>query len=228
MGVSYLSRVGQACEAFRDNHWEKATIIGENGTHSITVRYEDGKTEEIISNLVRNSEDASPEIPVKLEVTGKHEKGTAEPVTSPVDHFRWYNTITEQRPDNSKLFPVVSALMAVQYDKEGTYGSSWVGKGEHRGIMPNIDRKYDRLDTMTANEIEGKAKTLSQLEANFDNMGGEEKEAATAESKIDAVADLANYCLLYMTYIKDNFPKMYNAWFEKNVPQYLRDKFPRL
>ncbi|APZ82376.1 RNA binding protein [Bacillus phage vB_BsuM-Goe2] len=226
-----MSRIGQVCEAFRENHWEPATIISENGSLSVTVRYEDGETEELISNLVRNSELGHPEVK-KEETTQQPEKeeGMTEPKfeDTDLDHFRWYNTITEKRPDNSKLFPVVSALMAVQYDKEGTYGSSWVGKGEHRGIMPNIDRKYDRLDTMTANEIEGKAKTLAQLESSFDNMNSNEKEAATAESKIDAVADLANYCLLYMTFIKDNFPKMYNAWFEKNVPQYLRDKFPRL
>ncbi|QMV48442.1 hypothetical protein [Bacillus phage SPO1L3] len=228
-----MSRVGQVCEAFREDHWEKATIINDTGALAITVRYEDGKTEDLFSNLIRNTEEQVPSSSikkeeVKMEVTGKHVKGVAEPRTSPVDHFRWYSTITEERPDNSKLFPVVSALMAVQYDKEGTYGSSWVGKGEHRGIMPNIDRKYDRLDTMTANEIEGKAKTLSQLEASFDGMNASDREAATAESKIDAVADLANYCLLYMTYIKDNFPKMYKAWFENNVPQYLRDKFPPL
>ncbi|WIT25876.1 hypothetical protein [Bacillus phage SPO1L1] len=226
-----MSRVGTVCEAFRKDHWEKATIISENGALTVTVRYEDGETEDLISNLIRYAEVTTPDSEnsiKKEEVTEKHEKGIAEPRTSPVDHFRWYSTITEQRPDNRKLFPVVSALMAVQYDKEGSYGSSWVGKGEHRGIMPNIDRKYDRLDTMTANEIEGKVKTLSQLEDSFDNMNDSEREVATAESKIDAVADLANYCLLYMTYIKDNFPKMYKAWFENNVPQYLRDKFPPL
>ncbi len=56
-----------------------------------------------------------------MEVTGKHVKGIAEPRTSPVDHFSWYSTITEEHPDNSKLFPVVSALMAVQYDKENLW-----------------------------------------------------------------------------------------------------------
>lgn len=222
-----MSRIGQVCEAFRKDHWEPATIVGESGAMTVTVRYEDGVTEELINNLTRNSELGHPEVKEE-KVTKQSEEMSAEPKVSALDHFHWYDTITEKRPDNSKLFPVVSALMAVQYDKEGAYGSSWVGKGEHRGIMPNIDRKYDRLDTMTANEIEGRSKTLSQLESDFSNMSNSEKEAATAESKIDAVADLANYCLLYMTYIKDNFPKMYNAWFEKNVPQYLRDNFPHL
>jgi len=50
----------------------------------------------------------------------------------------------EDRPDNTNLPPVVTMLMAIQYDKEGHYGSSWKGKGEYRGIMSNIDRKYAR------------------------------------------------------------------------------------
>lgn len=118
-------------------------------------------------------------------------------------------------PDNSKLPKVVDVLMAIQYSKEKDYGSSWKARGEHRGIIPNIDRKYDRLDKMTEDELSGKAKTLGAWEALL--RAGEEIE--TPESKIDAIADLANYCLLYMTYVSERYPLMYAEWVKKNVPK---------
>jgi hypothetical protein len=130
----------------------------------------------------------------------------------------------ESRPDNDKLPAIITLLMAIQYDKEGSYGSSWKGKGEYRGIMANIDRKYDRLDKMTTDELEGTIKTLRQLEEEF--VQGAINALSVGESKIDAIADLANYCLLYLTYVRDNFPNVYNIWVNKNIPKYLADKIP--
>lgn len=135
----------------------------------------------------------------------------------------------EERPDNSKLPPIVTMLMAIQYDKEGSYGSSWKGKGEYRGIMSNIDRKYDRLDKMTDDEISGAIKSLGQLETeltNLKNNTGNTVGNDIGESKIDAIADLANYCLLYMTYVKEQYPHVFKVWVDKNIPMYLRDKIP--
>lgn len=136
---------------------------------------------------------------------------------------KWLDGL-ESRPDNDKLAPIVTLLMAIQYDKEGFYGSSWKGKGEYRGIMANIDRKYDRLDKMTHDEIEGAIPTLGLLEDHLvkDRFTKEQ----VGESKVDAVADLANYCLLYLTYIKENYPNVFQVWVDKNVPQYLADKIP--
>lgn len=133
----------------------------------------------------------------------------------------------ESRPDNDNLPPIVTLLMAVQYDKEGGYGSSWKGKGEYRGIMANIDRKYDRLDKMTMDEIEGKIESLQQIEGKLEtlkNNTGNTGALDVGESKIDAIADLANYCLLYMTYVKEKYPKTFDKWVDKNVPPYLREK----
>lgn len=139
------------------------------------------------------------------------------------DMMAWAEGL-ESRPDNSNLPPVVSILMAIQYDKEGHYGSSWKGKGEYRGIMSNIDRKYDRLDKMTQDEVEGTTQTLKKLEAQL--QCGHLNPEDVGESKIDAIADLANYCLLYMTYVKENYPGLFNVWVDKNVPKYLADKIP--
>jgi len=130
----------------------------------------------------------------------------------------------EDRPDNTNLPPVVTMLMAIQYDKEGHYGSSWKGKGEYRGIMSNIDRKYDRLDHLTQLEIEKAMKSLQDLENDLKMK--EIEPSDVPESKIDAIADLANYCLLYMTYVKEQYPRVFNVWVKKNVPSYLAEKIP--
>jgi hypothetical protein len=129
-------------------------------------------------------------------------------------------------PDNSKIPDVVTLLMAIQYDKEKDYGSSWKGKGEYRGIMANIDRKYDRLDKMTDTELEDATRTLAFIEKGL--LDGTVLAEAVGDSKIDAVADLANYCLLYMTYVREKFPLCFNIWVERNVPLYLRSRIPFL
>ncbi|AGR46913.1 hypothetical protein SHANETTE_162 [Bacillus phage Shanette] len=128
----------------------------------------------------------------------------------------------KNQPDNSKLPEIVTLLMAIQYDKEKYYGSSWKGKGEIRGIMANLDRKYDRLDKMTNDEIEGVLEGLAVLEKKLalDELTPEQ----VGESKIDAIADLTCYGILYMTYVKDNFPNAFKIWVDKNVPNYLKDK----
>lgn len=140
-----------------------------------------------------------------------------------LDIMAWAEGL-EYRPDNSNLPAVVSVLMAIQYDKEGHYGSSWKGKGEYRGIMANIDRKYDRLDKMTQDEIVGRISSLRNLEEGL--AEGIYTAEEVGESKVDAIADLANYCLLYMTYIKEQYPGLFKVWVDKNIPKYLADKIP--
>lgn len=128
-----------------------------------------------------------------------------------------------ERPDNSRLPEIVALLLAIQYDKEGTYGSSWKGKGEYRGIMANLDRKYDRLDKITDDEIKGLRQPLptsAYRDLTPDDM------TTIGESKIDAVADLANYCILYMSWLRETYPGAFEVWVRRNVPQYLRDKLP--
>ena len=142
------------------------------------------------------------------------------------DVLAWRDGL-ELRPDNSNMPEIVTLLMAIQYDKEGQYGSSWKGKGEYRGIMANIDRKYDRLDQMTTSVLEGKVETLRQLENKLQmkkNNTGNTLDHGIGESKIDAVADLANYSILYLTYIKENYPMVFRVWVDRNLPKYLADK----
>lgn len=136
-----------------------------------------------------------------------------------LDHFYELSKLPK-RPDNQLIPEIMYTLLAIQYDKEGTYGSSWKGKGEYRGIMSNIDRKYDRLDKITTDEINGTREKMltdsyNQLLLSPVTPG---YKVTTGESKIDAVADLANYCILYMTYLKQNYPGAFEVWMKKNMP----------
>lgn len=127
----------------------------------------------------------------------------------------------EPRRDNSNIQEISTILLAVQYDKEGYYGSSWCGKGEYRGIISNIDRKYDRLDKIINDEISGKREKITNKP--FNELTDDDVEEI-GESKIDAVADLANYCLLYLSWLRSNHPGAFQVWVDKNVPMYLRKK----
>lgn len=129
----------------------------------------------------------------------------------------------EPRPDNDTLPEIVTLLMAIQYDKEGHYGSSWKGKGEYRGIMSNIDRKYDRLDNITNAEIQGTMNSLA-IQENMLKDNYELYSEQIGESKVDAIADLANYSIMYLGWVKQNFPLVFQVWVDKNLPKYLADK----
>ncbi|AYP68633.1 hypothetical protein EalM132_00121 [Exiguobacterium phage vB_EalM-132] len=132
--------------------------------------------------------------------------------------------IAERRPDNEEYKQVVKVLSAIQHDKEGTYGSSWKGKGEYRGIMANIDRKYDRLDKMTDDEVARHILSLPEIESHLKEFG-KLPEGVNPESKVDAIADLANYTILYMSYIKANFPEVYKYWARQNLPEHLQGHY---
>lgn len=93
------------------------------------------------------------------------------------------------RRDNALMHAVLAPLLHMQYRKEGTYGDSWAKRGEI-GVFFNISRKFDRLEHIVLNGAR-------------DEVG---------ESDIDTVADLANYALLWLTYIARERPDQFKDW----------------
>lgn len=188
-----------------------------------TVSYEGftGKVVALSLTDVKSSTSDTKMVVVTLAKGGKHET------------FHIGIPSVEPRVDNEVYKSVAQVLSAIQHHKEGSYGSSWKGKGEYRGIMANIDRKYDRLDKMTDDEVLGKTPSLAVLESYLANGGNGttlengsiQNSIAVTESKVDAIADLANYAILYMTYIKVNYPHLYKHWMEHNLPEYLSDHY---
>ena len=86
---------------------------------------------------------------------------------------------------------VLEHLKAVHNRARG-YGRSWCKRGEERGILPNIDRKKDRLDVF------------------FEDPGAPVKQG---EKKIDTVADLAMYCVMYLAWLREHHYDDYDTWF---------------
>lgn len=76
---------------------------------------------------------------------------------------------------------IVDNLIDLQARKNATYRDSWKRHGEILSIMPNITRKYDRLQAMNA---EGMLR---------DNL--------TDETLLDTVGDFAVYCGLYASWL---------------------------
>lgn len=137
--------------------------------------------------------------------------------------FEEYISNLEPLPDNTQIQKVVPILMTLQYTKELSYGSSWKARGELRSIIPNIDRKYDRLDNMTQYEMEGKMLTLEEIERSLSE--GKISLEEVGESKVDAIGDLANYSLLYMSWVAEKFPLLFRGWLYKNLPKEVSCKF---
>ena len=135
----------------------------------------------------------------------------------------WLDGLPPQ-PDNDTLPPILTLMMAVQYDKEKGYGSSWKMRGEYRSIIPNIDRKFDRLSKITDDEMDGKVKSLAELEQGL--VDGTLKPEDVGESKIDSILDLATYSVLYGGLVRQQYPNVFKVWVDKNIPKYLADKIP--
>lgn len=103
---------------------------------------------------------------------------------------------------------VLPVLQHLQFQKEARYGNSWKQRGEILSIFPNLCRKWDRLENIIT----------SQIDSGLDISSG------TDESKIDTVGDLANYCILYLTYLAEKDPVGYRKWVESVSKMELPDQ----
>lgn len=95
----------------------------------------------------------------------------------------------EARRDNVLLHVAIAPLLKLQYHKEGAYGDSWAKRGELE-VFFNISRKFDRLENIMLNGA------LDEVD----------------ESYVDTVADLANYGLLWLTFIAREKPELFTNW----------------
>ena len=113
-----------------------------------------------------------------------------------VDYYTALPFVDKTKPirEDNLLFCITFPYLAkIQYKKEATYGSSWCKRGE-MDVFFNLARKFDRLENM-------------MLKGAKDEVG---------EDKIDTVADLTNYGLLWMTYLLRNNSKAFQDWTNKN------------
>ena len=88
-----------------------------------------------------------------------------------------------------------NVLVPFTLAKNKTYGDNWQKRGELLSVMGNILRKTDRFEKMAMDMADG-------LEIDVDD-------------KIDTVADLAVYCLLYLMWLRSKQSVGWNAFVDK-------------
>lgn len=97
-------------------------------------------------------------------------------------------------------FKEVCRLLSLLQEYKGKrYGTAWCKRGEVISIFSNLARKWDRLEKMVNDLIAG---------IPFPDEKSEETVAET-------VADLATYCVLWMTWIQQNRAGEFGAWVDR-------------
>lgn len=92
-----------------------------------------------------------------------------------------------------ELLKGIISLFHLSVAKGYGYGDSWKRRGEIRGIMANIDRKYDRL---------GNAINQQQLGKPSDT-----------NAKLEGAADLSVYSMLYVfDFLRVTYPVEFEKW----------------
>jgi thymidylate synthase len=105
-------------------------------------------------------------------------------VTAAKDTLRWREGLTaasDAADDGADSLPADLSIYLTSLHREKTagYGDSWKKRGEAFGVLPNIDRKIDRLLIIDANPV------------------------ATSESVLDTAVDLFIYAVKYKTLLLD-------------------------
>ena len=106
--------------------------------------------------------------------------------------------------DTKNLKEIIPSIIQLQDDKSKLYGRSWCKYGEVSAFF-NLARKYDRLENIMKKALnEGTAILHS-------------KESSTAnETFLDTVVDTAVYSLLWVGYIKENYPEEWKIFLKNN------------
>jgi hypothetical protein len=96
----------------------------------------------------------------------------------------------------------IFTLYVMTFAKGMQYGNSWQKRGEIRGPISNIDRKYDRL-----------MNSIDQWESTGKN---------DPYPRIDGSADSAVYHLLYLsTFLREHYPEAFERWWREEVQSFL-------
>jgi hypothetical protein len=143
---------------------------------------------------------------VKFELTVSYEE---EGVPDYTDRFRDVLEIPfelnsdERLGFNRRSFGEMAfTLYVLAFAKGMQYGQSWQKRGEIRGPISNIDRKYDRL-----------MNSIDQWEKTGKN---------DPYPRIDGSADLAVYNLLYLsTYLREHYPAAFEKWWMEEIQGFL-------
>jgi hypothetical protein len=149
---------------------------------------------------------------VKFELTVSYETEDGPDRTALRDIFKDVLEIPLELASDEKLGfnrrsfgETVFTLFVMTFAKGMQYGNSWQKRGEIRGPISNMDRKYDRV--------------MNSIDL-IENGGKNDP-----YPRIDGSADLAVYALLYLsTYLREHYPAAFERWWKDEVQNFL-DRF---
>lgn len=98
---------------------------------------------------------------------------------------------------------VTNRLHKLQKIKGEKYRNSWQKRGEIVSIFGNVARKFDRIENIIKAIQTGK-----KIDTMF---------ADGEEPLIETITDLANYCILWICFIKIMRPSEYQSWLKRNL-----------
>lgn len=146
---------------------------------------------------------------VKFELTVSYETEDGPDRTALRDIFKDVLEIPLELASDEKLGfnrrsfgETIFTLYVMTFAKGMQYGNSWQKRGEIRGPISNMDRKYDRL-----------MNSIDQWEQTGKN---------DPYPRIDGSADLAVYALLYLsTFLREHYPEAFERWWKEEVQSFL-------
>ena len=110
----------------------------------------------------------------------------------------------ELSEDNINIMLMLPAILELQNQKSLIYGRSYCKHGD-TSIFFNVERKWDRGEIIFSEALQtGVSKLYS-------------KDSATpTETFVDTVVDLANYSILWASYIRTEHPEEWEKFLESN------------
>ena len=111
--------------------------------------------------------------------------------------------------DTKNIIMLLPYLLKLQAQKSSVYGRSYCRHGD-LSIFLNTERKWDRISNIMD----------TAMEEGMNNLY--EKGTAT-ETFFDTVVDLASYSLLWVGYIIENHPEVFNKFIQDNKLEFTND-----
>jgi hypothetical protein len=152
----------------------------------------------------------------ELTVTYENEEDAENLPSERIDRFEDALEIPSDMVNDEKLGfnrhsfgEIIFTLYVMTFAKGLQYGNSWQKRGEIRGPISNMDRKYDRV-----------MNSIDQIESGGKN---------DPYPRVDGTADLAVYSLLYLsTFLREHYPAAFERWWKDEVQEFIEPYRPSL
>lgn len=108
----------------------------------------------------------------------------------------------QMAPDTQNMLKLLPAILELQAQKAAVYGRSYCRHGD-LSIFLNTERKWDRISNIMEKVMKSGTEALYQS-------------GTPTETFMDTVVDLASYGLLWVGYIMETHPEVFQKFLEDN------------